>query len=110
MRFFLITKVLFELRNMHDLREPGDKFAIKRPKAQARGDNPPTELEVRKAAAKREAASATRKEKKQERNEGHSDWNLETGDWNTAAEQVVKDTKLRKKAQSTKNWMDMFNR
>ena len=33
MRFFLITKVLFEPRNMHDLRGPSDKFAIKRPKA-----------------------------------------------------------------------------
>ena len=68
-----------------------------------------TALEARKAAAKREAASATRKQKKRERNEAHSNWNKETGDWNTAEEQVDADAKLRKKALSTKKWMEFFD-
>jgi len=103
MRFFLVLKVLFEPRNMHDLRPAGDVFAILRPKAQAikaLAEEAPMMSAVAKAAAAWAAckvakttakAREKRAEKTLEQKEGHSDYNLKTGTWYTAKEQVKAD-------------------
>ena len=86
LRFFHIHQVHFDPGNMHDSRTPGYKFTISRPKAQEHKDKPTLELDQWKAAAKKMSASVTRKEKKEQRLEGHSDWNVAKGDWYTAKE------------------------
>ena len=113
MRFFLVLKVLFEPRNMHDLRAAGDVFAIQRPKARAikaREEEPPMMSAVAEAAAAWAAcekakakakAQEKRDEKKQERNEAHIDFNLKTDKWNTAKHQEIADN-------SRKQWKTFY--
>jgi len=110
MRFFFVAKVLFNPREMHDVRDAGDKFQIKRPKAQARAEQPLTAYQARVKDRKRAEAAVKRKQEKRTRYEKHEDWNKETNTWNTAEEQVVADKRRAKRARADKCVMQAFDK
>ena len=110
MRFFFVAKVFFNPREMHDVRDAGDKFQIKRPKAQARAEKPLTAYEARVRDRKRAEAAVKRKQQKRTRYEKHEDWNKETNTWNTAEEQVVADKRRAKRARADKCVMQAFDK